>query len=333
MRVLLLSLVFLVATANAETLVVVEKGDNTVRLIDLSSGQTRGLLPAGDGPHEVAVSPDGRRALVTNYGWQVPGNSLTLLDVTTPEVLATFSLGEHLRPHGIAWSGDDVWVTSEAESGALLQVEPVTGAVVAALPSGQSASHMVALHPDGQRAYVSNITSGSVSVFDLVTGQRLQILPTGKGAEGIAVSPDGSELWVANQDDNDIAIYDTASLTERARFHVHGRPMRIAFTPDGARALVTCGRTVDLAVFDAVQRNPITRVRFTHDAAPGWNFGLNPTPIGVLVAPDGRHAYVALAAAREVAEINLDDYRIERTFITGRQPDGLAWSPVTLAAP
>jgi YVTN family beta-propeller protein len=321
--------------AHAETLVVVNKGDNDISLIDLASGETRARLPAGDGPHEVATSPDGQFALVTGYGRLRPGNTLTLLDIAQRQVLNTYSLGNHTWPHGIVWSGATAWVTVENENnnGALLGVNPADGSMTAALPAAQPSTHMVALAPDRQRAFASNIVSGSVSVFDLNTSQRIAILPSGEGAEGIAVTPDGSELWVANQDDDDIAIFDARTLALLARIQAPNRPIRVAFTPDGRRALVTCARTNQLAVFDVNSRGLITHVHFPHDkVVPQWPYGSAQNAIGVLVPPDGNRAFVALLPNREIAEIDLRDYSIVRYIPTGRQPDGMAWSPVTLPA-
>jgi YVTN family beta-propeller protein len=338
MRILALLLLAFVSTVHAETLVVVNKADNNVSLIDLETGLTRAILAAGEGPHEVATSPDGQRALVTNYGRSQPGNSLTLLDVASAQVLTTFPLGNIGWPHGIAWSDNNAWVTVEENgvepgNGALLRVDPVDGTVRSAVSTGQPVSHMVALHPTGSLAYVANIVGDSISVFDLSLEQRLAIVSAGRGPEGIAVSPDGTELWVANQDSSDITVFAADTLSELARIQAHGRPIRIAFTPDGARTLVTCARTNELAVFDARQRREITRVRFAHDANPGWPFGLVPSPVGVLVPPDGERAFVALVATDIVVEVDLNDYRIKRLLPTGNQPDGMAWTPVTVSTP
>lgn len=331
MRNFILPLLLLATTANAGTLVVVNKADNDISLIDADTGVTRARLAAGNGPHEVAVSPDGRWGLVTNYGWQ-PGNSLTLIDIANAQVVDTYFLDGQTRPHGIAWSGDKVWVTAEntGEAGALLAVDPADGSLLAALPTGQALSHMVALHPGGRWAYVANIDSNSVSVFDRVEGQRVAIVPTGLGPEGIAVTPDGSELWVASQDSSQITVFATDTLAERARILTHGRPMRIAFSPDGARALVPCGRSNEVAVFDVEQRREITRIRFDRDN-PRWPYGQVPSPIGVLVSPDGERAYVALVASDLIAEIDLRDYSLTRLIQAGNQPDGLGWSPLDVA--
>ena len=108
------------------TLVVVNKAASSVSIIDVASGLELAVLPTGTGPHEVAISSDGRTAVVTDYGARQPGNSLTVVDVQDLEVTRTIDLGAHERPHGIAFlPGDErVIVTSEA-TGSVIVVDAV----------------------------------------------------------------------------------------------------------------------------------------------------------------------------------------------------------------
>src|SRR5687768_9380285 len=103
------------AAAPSGTLLVLNKSDDTMSLIDLASNEVRATLPTGDGPHEVAVSSDGKTAVVTNYGDNAsPGKTLTVIDVPAKKVLRTIDLGSYSRPHGIVWlQGDEVAVTVE----------------------------------------------------------------------------------------------------------------------------------------------------------------------------------------------------------------------------
>jgi len=64
------------------TLVVVNKRASTATIVDVRSGATLATLPTGNGPHEVVIAKDGSRAVVTDYGGQTAGNSLTVIDVS-----------------------------------------------------------------------------------------------------------------------------------------------------------------------------------------------------------------------------------------------------------
>jgi YVTN family beta-propeller protein len=73
--------------------------DHTVTMLDASTGRVLATLPTGKGPHEVAVSRDGRWALVSNYGVRgEPGNSITVIDVARRSVVRTIALGELAGP-------------------------------------------------------------------------------------------------------------------------------------------------------------------------------------------------------------------------------------------
>jgi YVTN family beta-propeller protein len=49
------------------TLLVVNQASDTVTLVDLANMEAFRHVPVVGGPHEVAVSADGARAVVTNY--------------------------------------------------------------------------------------------------------------------------------------------------------------------------------------------------------------------------------------------------------------------------
>lgn len=325
------------AAARADTLVVLNKAADTATLLDLASGRERATLAVGAGPHEAAVSPDGRWALVANYGRPgAPGQSMSLVDVAAARVVATHRLGRYDRPHGIAWHGDTAWVTAEGQR-ALVGWSARTGERVAVLPTDQAGSHMVALHPDGSRAYVSNLGDDSVTVFDLDKGERVGVWKTGDGAEGIAVSPDGRELWVGHRDAGDVAVFDALSGKELARLPAAGFPIRVTITPDGARVLVSCAEAGLVRIYDRAARRHLADIRFDREAKDaegrlfGDRFGKSPLPIGIVVPPTGNRAYVALASADAVAEVDLGDYRVRRWLPTGKEPDGMAWSPVVVS--
>ena len=101
-------------------------------LIDLAKGSAVATLPTGQAPHEVDVSPDGKLALVANYGTrEAPGSTLTVIDVAGARVARTIDLAPHRRPHGVKWiDGRRAAVTSE-ESKALLIVDVDAGKVMA----------------------------------------------------------------------------------------------------------------------------------------------------------------------------------------------------------
>jgi YVTN family beta-propeller protein len=72
------------------TVIVVNQASDTVTLIDLATLEAYRHVAVGGGPHEVAVSPDGRRAMVSNYRKRGGGPQKTLSLISLP--------------NGVAWS-------------------------------------------------------------------------------------------------------------------------------------------------------------------------------------------------------------------------------------
>ncbi len=318
------------------TLIVLNKSEATASLLHLASGKIAVTVPVGEGPHEVAVSPDGRTAAVSNYGVAGrDGRTLTLIDVVSASAEKTIDLSPYRRPHGIRFTPDGrrLVVTSET-SQALLVVDPSEGKVLAAIPTGQKVSHMVALSRDGNRAFVANIGSGSVTAVDLVRAERVGTVETGAGAEGIAVSPDGREIWVTNRAADTVSVLSASTLEVTATLPSATFPIRVAFTPDGRRALVSNARSGEVAVFDSASRKEMVRIPLKYAADPKGrlfaDFGGSPAPIGILVAPGGDVAWVANANADVIAVLDLAKNEVVGVLRAGREPDGLGFSPLSV---
>jgi YVTN family beta-propeller protein len=327
------------AAAPSGTLLVLNKSDDTISFIDLATREIKVTLPTGDGPHEVAVSDDGRTAVVTNYGdTGKPGKTLTVVDVPAKKVLRTIDLGTYSRPHGIAWLHDDeVAVTVEANK-AVLIVGVNDGNVKHAIATDQNGTHMVAVSPKHRRAFTANIGSGSTTAIDLTTHERITDIATGRGAEGIAVAPDGSEVWVTNREANTVSVVDPATFKVTATLQPGDVPIRVKFTPDGTRALISNARSGDVAVFDTVTKKQLARIpmqkegeRQNGDARPLVSqFGNGPVPVGILMPESLSLAFVANTNADTVTVIDTNTFKVVDRLKAGREPDGLAYTTLAI---
>jgi len=325
----------------AETLLVVRKTDDALDFVDPGSGLRLASVPLGHAPHEVSVAPDGLRAVVTNYGTrEQPGSTLSIVDLEQARELRRIDLAPHTRPHGVAWYAPDrIAVTAEG-SKHLLVVDPDAGRVVSAVGTARETSHMVAVSRDGTRAYVTSIGSGTTTSIDLAAGRSLGDVATGGGSEALALTPDGRELWVAARADGHVAVVDTATLEVKARLPLPGMPIRIAITPDGSTALVTCAGAGELVAYDVSSRRERARRLVEVPLAPGAEdrpfARLAPgsvLPVGLLVARDGRSAYVAATMGDQVVQYDTTTLEFRRRIEVGGEPDGLGSTPVMPRAP
>ena len=327
----LLAAALITGTVLADSLLVVRKSEHAVDLVEPGTGARLMSVDVGFTPHEIGVSPDGRRAIVTNYGTtEKPGRTVSLLDLEQPREIARIDLGRHTRPHGVAWYAPDrVAVTAEG-SQHLLILDPGVRRIVAEIPTDQSGSHMVVVTRDGARAFVTNIDSGTTTVIDVPGAHKVRDLDTGAGSEALALSPDGSEIWVAARDAGQVTVIDASTLEIRHRFALAGLPIRIALTPDGRTALVSCAGTGEVVAIDTKSRAVIARRRIelpVADSAQGRGAASlargSVLPVGLAVAADGRSVYVAATMADAVVKLQLPGLDVSQTIAVPGEPDGL----------
>ena len=320
MILLALALSTAILPAVSDVLVVVNKDASTVSIISVESGATLATLPTGAGPHEAAASGDGRWAVVTDYGAQQPGSSLTVVDLVALRVARTIDLGTYRRPHGIAFLPDNrtVVVTSET-SGVVVLVDVTSGQITGTRPTSGQVSHMLGVARDGRRAFTANMRSGDVSAIDLVSGEP-RTLPVSTQTEAIGVAPDAGQVWVGSNDQGTVTVVHTATWRVVDTLRVGGQPYRIVFSPDGRRVLVTTPGSDEVRLFDAETRREIGRVK---TPAGGGGPG---QPFGVAWRPDGKGAYVTLRGAAQVAVLDLEKLSVSRYLGTGAGPDGIAFA-------
>lgn len=302
------------------TVVVVNKAEASASLLDAGTGHTLAKIQTGSAPHEVAVSPDGATAIVTNYGLRQPGHTLTVIDLASMRAVRTIDLGAYHRPHGIRYfpDGTRVAVTAEVE-GAVVIVDVAKGAVETAIETGQKMSHMLALSPDGSRIYVTGLDTGTLAVIDVAAGTVIGTVTTGAGAEGLDLSPDGRAVWVCNRADDTLSILDTESLAVAATVPCEGFPVRVKFTTDGRHVLVSDALAGAVAVFDAARRVETRRIALKAAGKRG------PVPAGILVEPSGHWAFVADTSVDRVAALDLRKWKVIGYLTTGLEPDGLGY--------
>jgi DNA-binding beta-propeller fold protein YncE len=302
-------------------LLVANKSEATVSVIELPGGRVLATLPTATGPHEIAVSPDGRRAAVTGYGTKdEPGRSLTVIDLPSLSVARTIDLGDYRRPHGAAFlpDGRRVVVTAEANA-AVAIVDVEAGTVERGIATSQQGTHLVALAPGGTRAYTANIGSGTVTAIDLVAMTASEPHPAIEECEAIAVTPDGKQVWTAGLARDRIVVLDARTLAMIGDLAAAGRPIRITPTPDGRSMLVSNVNGSALQLVDVA-----TRTATTIPMPP--RSGSSASPIGTVISPDSKTAYVALGAEDRVAVVDLATRTITGHLAAGRGPDGIGYS-------
>lgn len=325
------------APARAGVLVVANQQGASATILDAATLRTIATVPVGLGPHEAAVSPDGRWGVVTNYGTRdAPGNTLSVIDLAapTPVVARTIDLGEYRRPHGAAFAGQSgkLVVTSEVTQ-RLVVVDFASGRIDTALATNARGSHMVAVRRDGRRAWTANMQDGNVTEFDLDGRRTLRTVPAAPMDEGIAVTPNGSQLWVGSNERKTVTVIDVGRAEPIETLDGFGFPYRIGISRSGRIAVVNDPVTNRIWLFEAPSRKRIAELELKD--APGVSVpaggapgGEGAGPEGVTFDPIADFAYVTLHGTNQVVAVDLLQRKVIAAGGVGAGPDGIAYSPI-----
>ncbi|MFN8641468.1 MAG: hypothetical protein U0802_07360 [Candidatus Binatia bacterium] len=255
-------------------------GAGHLAAIDPTTGEVIGRLPVGIAPWSVALSADGRRALVANWNGYPAPPSLSIVDLDGWRVLDEVALPEGARGIQPSADGQLLYVRTQQRQyldgrdvydDRLVAIDPRSGAVAFAIPL--SVSHEpagdVAVLPDGRTLLAEIGTDDGyytpepeiVAVLDLATRAavaRIEIPFTSwnsraYGSAAFAVSPDGGEVYRGTGANPGTAtVLDPVARRLLAQIpveHGFGPP---AFTADGAFVFGNSGGGV--AVIDTATR-------------------------------------------------------------------------------
>jgi DNA-binding beta-propeller fold protein YncE len=247
---------------NGVSTVIQNPAPDTVAIIDLGAKPPR-LLAEIDAPSSVvgppsnvAITPDGRLALVSssqkndpaNPKAQIPDNRISIIDLKSspPKVIAVVEAG--LAPSGISINRDGTLALVANRSEGTVTVLKISGNDVRKIDTvtvgtaASGASH-AAISPDGKMALVTKDNDNAVAVLS-ISGEKVEyakrdIFP-GIRPYGLVIAPDGKSAVVANVgrgvgDSDTIASIDLTGKWPRVVEHltVGAQPEGISMSADG----------------------------------------------------------------------------------------------------
>jgi YVTN family beta-propeller protein len=310
------------AFAQHGLLLVAQKGDRSLGIVDPVSGKVLASVPEGGTTgHEVTASPDGRFAYVPIYGNSgvgkpgTDGTNMVVIDLAARKIVGNVDFGHGVRPHLPVFGPRDglLYVSTELDK-TISIIDPKTLKIIGTIPTGQEQSHMFVISHDGRRAYTANVGPGTVSVLDMAARKPLKVIPISGNTQRISISPDDHYVFTADQTSPRMAVIDTATDTVKTFIPLASQGYGSTATADGRWLLVALQKTNQVAVID------LNAMKVAH------NIDVCADPQEVVVNPNGKTAYVSCMAADKVAEFDLASGKVTREFETGKTSDGLAWA-------
>jgi len=303
-------------------LLVANKGDQTVGIIDPASNREVATVPEGGATaHELIASPDGRLAYAPIYGNSgvgkpgTDGTNMVVIDIAAHKVIGHLDFPHGVRPHCPLFGPKNglLYVTTEIDNSVSI-IDPRTLRIVGSIPTGQPESHMLAISHDGKRGYTANVGPGTVSVLDLEARKTIAVIPISAQTQRISISPDDRMVFTSDQTKPQLAVIDTATNKVKTWVPLPAPGYGTASTPDGRWLVIAVPTANKVAVVDL----QAMKVAHTIDVPKA--------PQETLVRPDGQMAYVSCDSSHKVAAIRTSDWTVETLIEAGKGADGLAWA-------
>ncbi len=188
----------------------------------------------GSVPKYVAVSPDDRLLLVSNWCTF----DLTVIDLANETTVATLELGRH--PRGIAVTSDSSRAYVTVMGGSDIAIVDLATFDIGWLRSvGQSPRHVV-LSPDDSTLYATLNGEGRVIKVDLARGEVVDRVSTGQAPRSMAISPDGTALYVVNYESDTLSKVRTSDFEVLQTVDTAHHPIGITYDSFADEVWVSC---------------------------------------------------------------------------------------------
>jgi YVTN family beta-propeller protein len=343
------------AVAAADLLLVINKGDNSLAIIDAATLNVLGTAPTGPDPHEVVASADGKLAYITNYnaGNGVP-NSLSVVDLVARKGLPPIDLGALARPHGITLSDGKIYFSAEGAK-VVARYDPATRKVDWVIGTGQDRTHMVIVSSDRKLIFTTNVASATVSILEeRAVGRRggggpppgtppPGALPAGAAGRGQAGRGAGFVPFPTT--DWYVTTIPVGAGAEGYDLSPNGRELWVANAQAGTVSVIDVAAKKVAETLTVAFRSA-NRLKFTPDGKYAFISDLGGTEVivmdaatrkeikrvdvgggaaGIQMSADGARAFAAVGSRNGVAIIDVKTLQVSGFIATGPGPDGLAW--------
>jgi YVTN family beta-propeller protein len=234
--------------------------------------------------------------------------------------------GEAPAPAAAPPARERVYVSNET-AGTIAIVDPVSGAVEAAIPVGKRPRGL-RVSRDGRQLFVA--LSGSpiappgvdestlppadrskdgIGVLDLATRKLVRTIDSGQDPEAFDLSPDGRWMYVSNEETAEMSVVDIAAGKVVRRVPVGEEPEGVTVSPDGRVVYVTCEGDNTVVAVDTASFAPLARIK------------VGPRPRSIAVTPDGRTLFVTEENAAAISVVDGATHTVTASIALPRDPN------------
>lgn len=256
--------------------------------VDLSAFGLEGGVVQGS-PVEVAFSPDGRFAYVSNY-----------------------------KMYGAGWNpvADDFCQRGNWDESFVYRIDVDAMEIDQVIPVGAVPKY-VAVSPDGTWLIVSNWCSFDVSVVATASGQEVRRFDVGSHPRGIAITSDSRRAYVSVMGEARIVNIDLGSMVVGEVPNAGGSPRHLVLSPDDRYLYVSNNL-----------QGQVRKIDLRTGTVAGL-VATGTQPRTMVLSDDGRSLYVVNYRDDILSKVRTSDMTVIQRVGTGTRPVGITYDPAT----
>jgi len=235
-------------------------------------------------------------------------------------------------------------------------IDPAVRKVIGIIPCGLGPTSL-AFAEENNLGYITNFRSGTVTVFNKKTNERITDIPVGVKPAHVVVDPTENFIYVAHQSADGIWIIsgitnevfwkirndggpmrwngkqkklyishwmepvvesiDPANNYQTEKIQVGGRPLELAFSADQKFLYVANYGLNEVEKIDLASRNIVKHIGPIYD------------PRGICIDPEGAFAYVTNVQSNKLTVIDLRKETVVDSVDIGRMPTTVSYGSAT----
>lgn len=262
-------------------------------------------------PVEMAFSPDGKTAWVSNYSMYGDGfgpegsDKCSPGDGTDPSYLYRIDVEKLTITNVIAVGAVPKYVAATPDGSKVLVsnwctwdlsiVDTRTNTEIKRVPLGGRYPRGIAASGDSKMAYVAIMGSDRIVSVDLATFEAKTFASPGAGPRHIVISPDSKTLYVSNNRGGNVVRIDRATGNVTGKVATGSQPRSMAISGDGEALYVVNYNSATMTKVKAADMSVMQTVQTDHH------------PIGITYEPTLRRVWVANYGGRVLV---FDDSRL-----------------------
>ena len=245
-------------------------------------------------PKGVSLSPDVKRAYVTNFG-MTNGHNIEVVDAESLAHIDTIDLPGNVVESVLSPDGSTIYASNFIRN-TVQFIDTKTKRVTKEIPTAAHPKILV-LSPDGKQLFAANWSGDSVTQIETATGKVVRTLPCGKNPRGMVLTKAGT-LYVANFNGESIDVFKGEGFSDHHRFAACPIPRHLTLTTDEKLLLVSCYHDSMLQAVD------VTTEKVVHQLHVGSS------PKTIEVSRDGRWIWSADYGkeTNSVSVVDTDDW-------------------------